>query len=284
MLLALALAGCARDTPSPAPSAVIDDAGDTVRVATPVGRVVSLVPATTELLFAMGAGPRVVGRTTWCDYPPEAARVPDLGDGIGPNLEAVLAASPDLVLLYNSAQNARVADRLRELGVPALRFNTDALTDVARVARVLGDLTGRRTAAGEVAAALDSALAAASVPPAPDAPEVLLLVWEQPPMTIGRGSFLHELLERAGGRNLFADVPASAGTVSIEAIAVRDPDLILTTADGPSAFMERSEWQAVPAVRARRFLKVTGSEFSRPGPRTPAAVRTLARLLAERTR
>ena len=103
-------------------------------------------------------------------------------------------------------------------------------------------------------------------------------------MTIGHGSFLHELVERAGGNNLFADVSATAGTVSIEAIAVRDPDLILTTADGPTAFMDRPEWQAVPAVRDRRFIKVTGSEFSRPGPRTPAAIRELAAMLEARRR
>ena len=103
-------------------------------------------------------------------------------------------------------------------------------------------------------------------------------------MTVGRGSFLSELVERAGGRNLFADVAASASTVSIEAIAVRNPDLILTTADGPSAFLDRPEWQAIPAVRARRLVKVSGSEFSRPGPRTPQAVRELARLLRERGR
>lgn len=103
-------------------------------------------------------------------------------------------------------------------------------------------------------------------------------------MTIGRGSFLSELVERAGGRNVFADVAASAGTVSIEAIAVRDPDLILTTADGPSAFLDRAEWRTVPAVRDRRLLKVTGSEFSRPGPRAPLAIRELAARLREHAR
>jgi ABC-type Fe3+-hydroxamate transport system substrate-binding protein len=135
-----------------------------------------------------------------------------------------------------------------------------------------------------VVTALDRDLAEVSEGPDAKAPRVLLLVWEQPPMTIGRGSFLHDLLERAGGKNLFADVAATAGTISIEAVAVRNPDLILTTADGPSAFMERPEWQVVPAVRERRFLKVTGSEFSRPGPRTPQAIRELARLLAGRRR
>ena len=254
-----------------------------MHVTAPARRVASLVPATTELLFAIGAGPQLVGRTEWCDYPAEAARVPNLGDGISPNLEAIVAAAPDLVVLYNSTQNAGVAARLRELGIPALRYNTDALSDVGRVARILGSLTGHGREADSVASALDTALASASRPAGPDAPDVLLLVWEQPPMTIGRGSFLSELVERAGGRNLFADVAATAGTVSIEAVAVRDPDLILTTADGPSAFMRRPEWQAVPAVRARRFIKAQGSEFSRPGPRTPAAIRELRAMLQART-
>jgi ABC-type Fe3+-hydroxamate transport system substrate-binding protein len=259
----------------------VDDAGDTVAVRVPVGRVASLIPAATELLFAVGAGGTVVGRTAWCDYPSEAATVASLGDGINPNLEAILARKPDLVILYNSAQHASPARRLRELGIPALRLNTDALSDVGRLAHLFGRLTGHRREADSVRAVFDTALPAASRPRDAAGPKVLLLVWEQPPMTIGRGSFLNDLVERAGGRNLFADVAASAGVVSIEAVAVRDPDFILTTAAGPSGFADRPEWQVVPAVRQRRFLHVTGSEFNRPSPRAPAAIRELARRLRD---
>jgi iron complex transport system substrate-binding protein len=272
-----------RPSASPAASTrIVDDAGDTVVVPTAARRVVSLIPATTELLFAIGAGPAVIGRTAWCDYPAAAANVPNLGDGIAPNVEAVLASRPDLVILYNSAQNADVAARLRRLGIAALRLNTDSLGDVDRVGRLLGRLTGHARAADSVAAVFDSALAAATGPAPARRPKVLLLVWEQPPMTIGRGSFLSELVERAGGRNLFADVTSSAGTVSIEAVASRDPDLILTTTAGPVGFAERPEWQTVRAVRERRFLPVSGSEFNRPSPRAPAAIRELVRLLRER--
>ena len=260
---------------------VVDDAGDTVRVTAPARRVVSLIPATTELLFAIGAGPLLVGRTAWCDYPPAAAAVPNLGDGIAPNAEAVLATRPDLVTLYNSAQNAAIAARLRGLGIAALRLNTDTLGDVSRVARLLGRLTGHAAGADSVAAVFDTALAHATAHALPSRPKVLLLVWEQPPMTIGRGSFLNELVERAGGTNLFADVASSAGTVSIEAVAARDPDLILTTTAGPAAFARRPEWQAVRAVRERRFLPVVGSQFDRPSPRAPEAIRELARRLQE---
>lgn len=265
----------------------MDDAGDSVAVTVPAHRIVSLIPATTELLFAIGAGGSLVGRTEWCDYPAAAAAVPNLGDGIAPNVEAVLASRPDLVLLYNSAQNAAVAGRLRSLGISAVRLNTDALADVGRIGGILGRLTDHARAADSMAAAFDTALAHATAhataPGAARRPKVLLLVWEQPPMTIGRGSFLSELVARAGGVNLFEDVRSSAGTVSIEAVASRDPDLILTTAAGPSSFVERPEWRAVRAVRERRFLPVSGSEFNRPSPRAPAAIRELARMLRETT-
>jgi iron complex transport system substrate-binding protein len=280
LCLFLAVTGCRVAPAGNGTITVVDDSGDTVQLAAPARRVVSLIPASTELLFAIGADSTIVGRTSYCDYPSAARAVPNLGDGIKPNIEAVIAQRPDLVVLYNSGQNAAVASRLGELGIPALRVNTDQLRDVGRVARILGILTGRERSADSIAAAFDTALAAASVPRAAGRPKVLLLVWEQPPMTIGRGSFLSELVERAGGENLFADVAGTDGVVSIEAVAARDPDLILTTADGPATFATRPEWQAVPAVREHRFLRVSGSEFNRPSPRSPQAIRELAAQLS----
>ncbi|HET6837014.1 MAG TPA: helical backbone metal receptor [Gemmatimonadales bacterium] len=254
----------------------MDDAGDTIALASPARRVVSLIPATTELLFAIGAGPLVVGRTQYCDFPAAAREVTNLGDGIKPSVEAIVAQRPDLVVLYNSGQNAAVAGRLRDLGIPSLRINTDALSSVPRVARLLGSLTNHQRSADSLSAVFDTALAHATQDrTSAGRPKVLLLVWEQPPMTVGRGSFLSELIERAGGDNLFQDVTASSGVVSIEAVASRNPDLIFTTAEGPAAFATRPEWQVVPAVRQRRFLRVTGSHFERPSPRAPAAIRQL---------
>jgi iron complex transport system substrate-binding protein len=278
--VALAVLACRQPGPQSRTLVVVDDAGDSVAVRVPATRVVSLIPASTELLFAIGAGPAVVGRTQWCDFPAEVAAVPDLGAGINPNLEAVLSARPDLVVLYNSAQHAGVASRLRELGIPAIRINTDALADVPRIGALLGRLTGHSRGADSMSAVFDTALASATIDPGSTRrPKVLLLVWEQPPMTIGRGSFLSELVDRAGGENLFADVSTSSGPVSIEAVSVRDPDLILTTAAGPASFARRPEWQVVRAVRERRFLNVSGSEYDRPGPRSPRAIRTLSERL-----
>ena len=282
-LLALAACGEAPQRPpdsAVAPLVVVDDAGDTVRLASPARRIVSLIPATTELLFALGAGERVVGRTHWCDYPQAVATVPDLGDGMSPNLEAVVAARPDLVVLYLSGQNGGAAARLRGLGIPAIQVRSDLLADVPRLARLFGRLTGRTATADSLAAVFERELAAATVPSPARPPSVFLLVWDEPPMTVGRGSYLSELIERAGGINAYADLPTSSGQISVESAAARDPDVILTLSETIPAFALRPEWQVVEAVREQRFVRIAGSEFSRPGPRSPAAVRELAAALA----
>ena len=279
-LTASALAACGPDAARPATIVVVDDAGDTVTLAGPARRIVSLIPATTELLFAMGQGDRLVGRTQWCDYPAAAAQVPSVGDGITPNLEAVLGTRPDLVVMYHSGQNGSAAERLRALGVPAIRVRSDLLADVPRLASMLGRLLDAGPSADSLARAFALELEAATVPPPAAPPSIFLLVWDQPPMTVGSGSYLTELLERAGGRNTYADLPTSSGQISVESAAQRDPDAILTSNAAIPAFAERPEWQAVRAVRQRRFVHAPGSEFSRPGPRAPAAIRQLAGELA----
>ena len=282
----LAFVACAEDGPrAPASAAaalvVVDDAGDTIRLAAPAQRIVSLIPATTELLFALGAGDRVVGRTHWCDYPEAAASVADLGDGKSPHLEAVVAARPDLVVLYRSGQNGGAAARLRGLGIPAIQVRSDLLADVPRLARLFGRLTGRVASADSLAGAFEQELEAATVPSPARPPSVFLLVWDEPPMTVGQGSYLSELIERAGGLNAYADLPTSSGQISVESAAARDPDVILTLSETIPAFALRPEWQVVEAVREQRFVRIAGSEFSRPGPRSPAAVRELATALAD---
>jgi len=264
--------------------AVVDDAGDTVHLSAPVARIVSLSPATTELLFALGAGSSVVGRTRWCDYPAAALAVPSVGDGMPPNIEAVLARRPDLVLLYRSAQNSEALRQLRAAGVPVLVLAMDHLSDVSRLARLLGPLVGRSEAGERLAAGFDSALARAraradSIPLA-SRPRVLLLAWDQPPIAIGAGSFQSEILSLAGGRNLFEDLPVPSATVSIEAIAARNPDLILTSDSGLPAIATRPEWRVVAAVRAGRFAHLVTPAFGRPSPRAPDVAESLRVALA----
>jgi ABC-type Fe3+-hydroxamate transport system substrate-binding protein len=277
--LLLLLLACCRDPAPPQAAGLTDDAGVAVGLAAPPQRIVSLIPATTELVFALGAGDRLVGRTSWCDFPAEAQAVPDLGNGIGPNIEAVVAARPDLVLLYKSGSNRSAAEQLRSFGIPTLELATDRMEDFDRITRLLGAALGEEEAAESLvvrtARDLDSATVQPSNRPAA-LPSVFILAWDRPPMTLGRGSFLSEILERAGARNLFDDLATSSAPISIEAVASRDPDFVLVTGTGEPAIAGRVEWRVVTAVRERRFLRIDGSEFNRPSPRIGAAVRRLA--------
>jgi len=273
-LLLSAGSACA-DRPAPAgPPAIVavDDRGDTLRLPSPADRIASLIPATTELLFALGMGDQVVGRTTWCDYPSAASAVPDLGDGLQPNLEAILSVRPDLVVLYNSTQNVAAANHLREQGIPTVLLNTDRLGDVPRIARLLAELGGRPSAGDSLADWFNGSLASATRPAQEPAPRVLLLAWNQPPIVIGAGSFLSELLARAGAANAFADIAAASAPVSLEAIAARPVDFVLVLGTTIPEYAERPEWQSVAAVRERQFIFVPDAPFSRPGPRSPEAL------------
>ena len=284
-LLGLAvMAGCGRPAPAARTFALTDDAGVVTDFARPAGRVVSLVPAGTELLYALGGGPLLVGRTRWCDYPAEALAVPSVGDGLSPNVEAVIARRPDLVLLYRSATNAQAASRLRGLGVAVLEIAIDRQQDFERDARLLARAIGRPGAGDSLVAAVAARLTAATAT-GTGGPSVLALAWTDPPIAIGGGSFLDEIIRRAGARNLFGDQPQPSFVVSIEAVVARKPDLILAVGDEEPAFVRRPEWRAVAAVRDRRFVRVAGSMFNRPSPRIADAVLALRSALdSARTR
>src|SRR6266513_4393488 len=204
-LLLFAMPACreAGRTPPSGDLVVTDDAGRRVALAAPARRVVSLLPSFTELLFAIGAGDRLVGRTTWCDYPPAALAVPSVGDGMPPSVEAVAARRPDLVVLYRSGPNVTAAEQLERLGVRTMLFDLNRLEELGPVARRLGLLTGHQRAGDSLAAALDSL---AVQLPIPSTQSLVFVVWDNPPIVIGAGSYLDRLAALAGARNVFHDI------------------------------------------------------------------------------
>src|SRR5436853_2802036 len=167
--VALVIAACARGEHVPVRGgiAVTDDAGRRVMLVAPARRVVSLLPSFTEILFAVGAGDRLVGRTAWCDYPPAALAVPSVGAGMPPNVEAVAARRPDLVVLYRSGPNVTAAAQLERLGIRTGPFDPNRLEDLGPVARRLGVLTGRRAAGDSLARAMDSLVSQSPESPTP---------------------------------------------------------------------------------------------------------------------
>ena len=271
------LAACGGRAAAPGAVLAVDDFGDTVRVAAPAARMVSLNPVVTELLVAMGARGKLVGRTHWDAV---AAEVPDVGDGIQPNVEAILATRPDLVLLYESPANRSAAQRFRATGIMTATFRTDRVADLVRIAPVLGAAVGDRAAAERVAAAVRATIDSVAALPRPVRPvRAFWHIWDAPLITIGRGSYLTELLDAAGGRSLFDDLEAASPQVTLEEVVRRDPDVILAGPSGADRIRRSPAWAAVRAVREGRVLVVDTALVGRPGVRMGEAAAHLRRLL-----
>ena len=266
-LLAVALSDCTHDA-VPNRAAITDDFGDTLVVGALPRRIVSLNPTTTELLYAIGAGPRVVGRTSYDLFPAEVRHVEDLGPGLRPNVEAVLAVHPDLVLLYASADNRDAARRLRASGVSTAAYKIDRIADMARVTLVLGRLTGDTASARRTVDTVQATLArvrraTAGLPH----PSVFWPLWETPLLTVGGGSFLNEMIEIAGGRNVFAELPQPSPAVTFEELLRRDPDLILAGPKTRVRLMQDPRWQTLRALRERHVLVIDTTIINGPSAR-----------------
>jgi len=243
-------------------------------------RIISLNPATTEMLFAIGAGDRVIGRTTWDSYPDFVRLIPDMGPGLRPNLEVVIAAKPDLVILYASADNRPAADRLRALGISTLAVKNDSIGDLARTLRLLGIVTGDSVRAAivadSVAATLDRVRAATK---GRSRPTAFWYIWDSPLITIGRGSYMSELLEIAGARNLYDDMTVPSPSVTLEDVVRRNPDVVIAGPDGTRNLSTDARWLALPAVRAGRIIVADTALVAKPSVRLGEAAVSLARML-----
>jgi iron complex transport system substrate-binding protein len=279
-LAALILLGaCERHAPV-VHDAAIDDFGDTVVVSTPPQRIVSLNPATTELLYAIGAGPRLVGRTTYDRIPAEVASVPDLGPGLRPNVEAVLAARPDLVILYASQDNRDAARRLRAAHIPTASYRVDRIADFARVTAALGRLTGDSAAARVTIDSVGRTLATTLVSTASlPHPRVFWFLWESPLLAAGGGSFLNELLRVAGARNVYDSLPQPSPVVTLEDLVRRDPDIVLASAATRARMLADPKWRTLRAVREGRVLVFDTTIVNGPSARVGSSAVSLARLL-----
>lgn len=263
--------------------AVRDDEGRTVRFVEPPERIVSLVPAVTEILFSLGAGDRLVGRTRYGDHPAAALEVPSVGEGVRPSLETIVARSPDAVILFAGVGNRRALERLEELGVPVLAIRHDDFSDLERNVARLGRLTGREDAARALVDRIACQLArVASVTATRPRVRVYYEVWGDPPVTVGRGSYLDSLITVAGGRNVFGDLEAPSPTVGLEAIVARAPDVVVRAANrrgGAPPPAERPGWEVLDAVRRGRVRAVDGELVHRLGPRVGRAAAALASAL-----
>jgi len=243
-------------------------------------RVVSLNPAATEVIFAIGAESHLVGRSRWDEHPAEAQRIPAVGDGIRPNIEAVLAQRPTLVILYATSENRAAAAALATAGVRTMALRVDHIEQFVTLTRRLGTALGASSRATTVVDTVMRTLnAVRGVTREASRRTVAWPLWQQPVMVVGRGSYLDELIEIAGGRNVFQDLDAPSPSVSIEEIARRNPEVLVGTARTRADIESRPQWNAVRAVRDGRWLTDDPTLTGRPSVGLGMAAVALARAL-----
>jgi iron complex transport system substrate-binding protein len=263
----------------------------TTSPAPPPGRIVSLIPAVTEMLFAIGDGPRLVGVTSYDHFPPEVSRITRVGGLLDPDVERILGLRPDLVVVYST--QVELKERLDRAGIGYYSYEHRALPDIMATLRAIGERTGSAGRANALATDMERGIATIRSSASHMSHPRTMLVFGRDPSSLrnlyasGGYGFLHDMLEAAGGQNVFADVKQQSVEVSTEMILARRPDVIVELWDGDSvkdANLPRLQqaWAAlasVPAVRNHRVYELAGDEFVVPGPRVVDATRQLARTL-----
>jgi len=272
------------------PFTFTDRLGRTVTLATAPQRVVSLAPSNTELAFAVGAGERVVGVTTFCNYPAAALERPKIGGFAARtiSIEAIVALKPDLVFAGDRTQRA-VIDALELAGVTVAAVQPRGWGEIQETTRLLGRIFGTTEITDRLLAAANERLrvVAAKIDGLPPERRVRVYweVFDEPLMSAGPRSLIGEAVTLAGGVNIFGDVKEEYPQVSVEAVIARDPQVII----GPLSMRQRSMslealrarpgWAAISAVRAGRVVILPDEPVTRAGPRFAEGVELIARAL-----
>ncbi len=300
LLLALLIAGCAPAvTPPPAPAATevpateeikfTDALGDEIVLTETPQRIVSLAPSITEILFEIGAGGQVVGRTDYCNYPKEALALPSIGgfSAEAISLETIISLEPDLVI-GGSIYQAEVIKALTDAGVPAFVSQPANLAEIKDSLGLIGKITGHAdeaaASADEMQARIDAVTEAVSAVPADQRPTVFYEVWHEPLMSANGVTVVGELIDLAGGVNMFADLTDEYPTVSVEQIVEVDPQFII----GPSSHGDqmtaevigaREGWGNLSAVKNNAIYIVDGDIVSHASPRIVIVLEEFAKIL-----
>ena len=262
---------------------VIDEAGRRVQLAKHIDRIVSLAPNLTEIVYAVGAGDRLVGDTEYCDYPAAANNVAKIGDTIHPSIERIIALKPQLVLVSTASQLEAFTKQLDEQKIAVYVTNPRSLEEVFRSIATLGDLFGTHETAATLVSDLRARSFAVEVAMRSVKPiKVFYQVSGEPLYTIGRESYLTDLVSRAGGVSVTADVPGGFPRLSDEsALAARPDAIILPSGDsmGEANSTVASSLKNSPAALNKRVYKIHDDHLSRPGPRLVDGLEEMARAL-----
>jgi len=262
---------------------VTDEAGRHVRLPARIDRIVSLAPNLTEIVYAVGAGDRLVGDTEYCDYPAEAKSVAKIGDTMHPSVERIIALKPQIVLVSTASQLEAFTKQLDQQQTAVYVTNPESLDDIFRSIQTLGDLFGEHDRATKLVADLRQRADAVEAATKQTKPvKVFYQLSGEPLYTIGRESYLTDLVRRAGGVSATADVPGAFPRYSDEAaLAARPETIILPTGGsmGTANATVAASLKNSPAVLSNRVYKINDDHLSRPGPRLIEGLEEMARAL-----
>ncbi len=264
-----------------------DDLGRIVKLPQRVRRIVSLAPSATENLFAIGSGNLVVGVTSACDYPPQARKLPQVGDFMKPSLERIVALKPDLIVIVSSTIPKAIADDLQaKTKVPVFVFQPQTVSSILRGLLTLGELTGQKQRAKKLVHELEQRLRTVEKQVA-DKPCPKVAVEIAPPpslMVAGPRNFIDDAIRLAGGENAFKDAPQPFPLVSLESLFAKDPDIYIVTVKGKTErqlldeVRRRSGFANLRCVQKGQVYGIDPDLLFRPTPRLIFGVEKLARL------
>ena len=253
---------------------VVDDQGTTVTLPAPALRIVSLAPHLTEMLFAVGAGDRVVGTVEYSDYPPQAKKIPRVGGSHGAvalDMERIVTLQPDLVVAWSSGNTAQAVERLRRLGLTVYSSEPRRLDAVAANMERLAVLTGTADHGAVVARGFRDEVAALRRRYAGLAPvRVFYQIWHQPLMTLNGDHLIGEIIALCGGVNIFADLPVLAPQVDLEAVVAANPQVIVASGEAgqrPQWLDQWRRWPRLAAVQQQHIYTIHPDLIQRQGPR-----------------
>ncbi|UCD85200.1 MAG: cobalamin-binding protein, partial [Deltaproteobacteria bacterium] len=249
-------------------------------------RIVSMAPSLTETLFALGLGSRVVGVTSFCNYPPEAREKDKIGGFTNPNLEKIVSLKPDLVMATIDGNKAEVIEKLRELGLKVHVANPKNIEEILGAIIQIGQVTNQRKRASELAGSMrkriDTVIKSVE---GLGRPPVLFIYQEDPLIVSGPGTFANDLIRLARGRNISEDSRIPYPKYNIEEILIKKPERIFissmeVTEKAPSKVLKRwKKWPGIPAIAKEQVFLINGDLIDRPGPRIVEGLELLARLI-----
>jgi len=280
LTIALVLTSCTAEwQPTESVEYVFDDLGRLVAINGTPQRIVSLAPSNTEILFALGLGDKVVGVTDWCDYPPEALEKEKVGSYDTPNIEKIITLNPDLVLVaYGTTMD--VINNLVGLGLTVFGIKTTDLDDLLNDIRRVGEITDKELEAQVLTSEMAVGIQAVTdqTEELEQRPRVFYIVWHDPLWTAGSGTFIHELIEKAGGVNICQDITGYA-TITLEEVVASDPEIIIASEWSFEWASNATELQSTNASQEGRIYQGDDDLVQRPGPRLVEGLEWFAYLI-----